>query len=269
MEIEFKNTKQMIYKYYPANGYSLDALEKEYFWCSKRKFLNDPFDTHGEVINRFPLFKEELRSKGYNLDSYPTILDKFGICCFSEDALNKHLWAFYGDSYKGWCLEFEDEEFEDNFSSQELCKVTYSKVEYLSEWPDLDNFDTLIPNYNKELKQIRKIQFDKEMDSIFEYLMLIKEKSTWENEKEKRILLGSRYADRHTEPEDDNGYKLSWPRNILKRIIVGHNISSDNLAEITQIATNRGVPIYQTKTIDTGLGFEIELEIVRKTSENQ
>lgn len=252
----------MIYKYYPSTKYSFEALESEYFWCSKRKYLNDPFDTHGEIINRFSVFKAELVRKGYNLDTYPTILDKFGICCFSEDPLNKHLWAFYGDSYKGWCLEFDDEKFEESFSFQEYCKVIYSEVDYLSEWPNLDNPNTIILNYNNEPKTVREFlqeKVGKDMDSLFEYLMLIKEKRIWENEKEKRILLGSRYAELHPEKVNDNGYKLPWPKGILKRIIVGHNITSDHFETIKQIAKCKQVPLFITKTIDSGLGFEMEI----------
>lgn len=223
--------------------------------------MNDPFDTHGEIINRFPLFKETIKYKGLNVDTYPTVLDTFGICCFSEELLNKHLWAFYGDSYKGWCLEFDDEEFENNLSAQESCNVVYNTVHYLQQWPNLDDFDIHIPLDNNVSKPVSLLirEIGKDSEFLFEYIMLIKEEGTWLNEKEKRILLGLRYAKLHPEQVNDNGYKLNWPKGILKRIIVGHNITSIHLDTIKRIAKCKQVPLFITKTIDSGLGFEMEI----------
>jgi len=249
----------MTYKYYPPTEFSFCALMSEYFWCSKRKFLNDPFDTHGEIINRFPVFKAELKRNGLKIDTYPTILDSFGVCCFSEELLNKHLWAFYADSYKGWCLEFDDEEFENNLSKQEMSKVIYSDVVYLEEWPNFDDFKIKL-NYNKSNFTIEEAFKDvKALDKLFEYILLVKESGIWKNEREKRIILGKNYTVLN-ENDSSAGYKLSWPKDILKRIIVGHNIAPSHLETIKQIAKCKQIPLFKTKTVDSGLGFEMEIE---------
>jgi hypothetical protein len=251
----------MIYKYYAPNDNNLCALMSEYFWCSKREYLNDPFDTHGEIINRFPIFKEELRRKNLNVDTYPTILDEFGICCFSKNKINKHLWALYADSYKGWVLHFDDEDFDNKLSTQEKCKVVYKEVHYLNEWPDLDNFNIQIPVNENQTTPIRGLihVIGKATDHLFEHLLLIKEKSTWEIEEEKRIILGINYSDSHPS-KTDAGYKLNWPPGILKSIIVGHNIASTNFETMKQIAKCKNVPLYMTQTINSGLGFELSIK---------
>lgn len=255
----------MIYKYYSPFPHSFEALNSEYFWCSKRKYLNDPFDTHGEIINRFPIFKEEMRRKGVNVDTYPTILDEFGICCFSKTKLNKHLWALYADSYKGWVLQFDDKDFENRLSSQEICKVAYRDVHYFNEWPNIDDFDTLIPiNKSKSLPIRYLIKEIKKADSLFEYLLLIKEESTWKIEEEKRIILGINYSDSHPS-KSSTGYQQNWPKGILKSIIIGHNISLENLDKMKQIARCKNVPLYMTQAVNSGLGFELDIKEVDLT----
>ena len=224
----------MTYKYYPPTEFSFCALMNEYFWCSKRKFLNDPFDTHGEIINRFPLFKAHLERRKSKLDTYTTILDNYGICCFSEEFLNKHLWAFYADSYKGWCLEFDDKEFENNLSKQEMSKVIYSDVIYLEKWPNFDDFKIKL-NYNKSNFTIEEAFEDvKILDKLFEYILLVKERKIWKNELEKRFVLGQNFTSLH-KVDSQAGYKLPWPKGILKRIIVGHNIAPSHLEQLKQI----------------------------------
>jgi hypothetical protein len=253
----------MIYKYYPPNCFSLDALKNEYFWCSKRKYLNDPFDTHGEIINRFPKFKDELRKLPVQVDAYPTIYDEFGICCFSKERLNMHLWAFYAESFKGWTLEFKDEEF-DCVAQLNGYPITYKDVLYLTKWTNLDDLDKPV-RIGGSLESIRvKIKEAKKLDQIFEYLLLTKDKTTWKKEAEKRIILGRVYAEDHLEKESC-GYKLNWSPRILKSIIIGHNISIRNLEKIKQIARCKNIPLYMTHTVNSGLGFELDIKEVDLT----
>src|SRR5690606_1283039 len=90
-----------IYKYYPGNCLSFDALENKYFWFSKPPYLNDPFDCSMEAFRSCDSFTED----GKNL-----ILEKtkeFGICCFSKNNDNLHFWALYANSHQGFCLVFD------------------------------------------------------------------------------------------------------------------------------------------------------------------
>ena len=42
----------MLYKYYPLTPYNLDALKVGYFYFSKAKCLNDPFDMTFELVSK-------------------------------------------------------------------------------------------------------------------------------------------------------------------------------------------------------------------------
>lgn len=56
----------MLYKYYPLTPYNLDALKVGYFYFSKAKYLNDPFDmsfglVSQNVVNR--LYSDDSQKK--------------------------------------------------------------------------------------------------------------------------------------------------------------------------------------------------------------
>lgn len=256
----------MIYKYYAPNNNNLCALMSEYFWCSKRKYLNDPFDTHGEIINRFPSLLEELENKGINTQQYHKVLDLFGICCFTKSGLSNYFWNDYADSYKGWTLEFDETNLLKQLSDK-TSGILFKDVVYFNSWPDLNNMDTHIPTENGITSSIRSLlRTEKLADRFFRYLILLKEKDRWGIEDEIRIVLGKNYpgyideALELDEAKKVKGYKLNWPLGILKSIIVGHNIDAANLHTMKQIARCKNVPIYITKSVDTGLGFEITTE---------
>lgn len=60
----------MVYKYFSPNEHNFDALQNGYFWFSKRKYLNDPFDMAGGVVNEFPNFVKYLKERGLDVDGY-------------------------------------------------------------------------------------------------------------------------------------------------------------------------------------------------------
>ena len=105
----------MTYKYYSANKDNLSALISEYFWCSKRKFLNDPFDTYGEIILKYPKLVEFLKSLNLNIEKYDKELDSMGVCSFTTSFNEDYFWNEYSKDYSGWVLEFDDSKIDDDF----------------------------------------------------------------------------------------------------------------------------------------------------------
>ena len=81
----------MLYKYYPLTPYNLDALKVGYFYFSKAKYLNDPFDMS------FGLVSQNVVNRLYSDDSQKKIasekMKNYGVCCFSEKWDNNILWA--------------------------------------------------------------------------------------------------------------------------------------------------------------------------------
>jgi len=256
----------MIYKYYAPNKLSLDALENEYFWCSKRKYLNDPMDTYGEIINKYPVLLEELERRNINTVEYHKVLDLFGICCFTKSDLSNYFWNDYADDYRGWALEYDDSNLVDLLSSK-TPGVLFKDVSYFNSWPDLNDLNTRISIKNGVTTPIRALlQTEKQADIFFRFLILMKEKDKWEIEDEIRIVLGRNfpgYMQDYKELDESKkvkGYKLNWPSKILKSIIVGHNIEHPDFEAISRIAKCKNVPLFMTKIVDSGLKFEIITE---------
>ncbi len=249
-----------VYKYYAPRKYNIEALRNEYFWFSKRMYQNDPFDMYVEIIDRFSKFKQCLIDLGYDHDKYTELVNKFATCSFAKSGTNKHLWALYADSYRGWCLEFEE--------TDKMVIGTFDKrlygMTYIGEMPDLNNFETHIPHYDNpsECTPINGLLCDiknKGGERLFHYLLCIKEKNTWEIEEEKRMILSRTFLLANCISENAAGYKVSWAPNILRRIIVGHNISKRKLHSLQRIAHDKGIELWRTKIGDPTT-FSIEIE---------
>lgn len=253
-----------MYKYYANNCNNLDALRNQYLWFSKRKFLNDPYDLNVDILNRFTDLKSALQKRG-NIESYPNIVEQFGICCFTTDCLNKYMWALYANSYKGWCLEFEDDIVDP------CCGVPckYIPVQYQEQWPDLNNFDTDIrtsvdSDGNIVTMPIRRLLFggERELEKLFQYLLSAKEKAIWEQEKEYRLFLGNIYHKMYGIDTDAPGYKVKWKDGALKRIIMGHNIEPYFKESLMQIAQERAIPLLETQPILTDETYKLDIHHV-------
>ena len=255
-----------MYKYYAPKGFNLEALEDECFWCSKRYKLNDEYDTYGEIILKYSKLVEALESKGLNTKDYAKILDSFGICSFTSTVINDYFWKEYSINYSGWALEFDDSKFDDDFMNKNN-GLLLQNVYYQDDWPDLDNFDTYIPLENNLSTPIRGLlQNEKNAEKLFLFLLLLKNKKKWGIEDETRILIGKNHEfiseDRLDSGVDENGekrlgYKLDWPPKVLKRIILGSNISEENQKKLIEISKKKNVPIFNIAIMDNFIELNI------------
>ncbi len=252
-----------IFKYYPPTSYSMDALVHEYFWFAKHSILNDPFDLNNKIFEVFPNFKKILEYFGYNIDKYKNTLDKFAICSFTKRNDNRHFWSLYADTYKGWCLEFDEENLVDYV--RDGVPNVLQDVLYINKVPDLNNQyeDLLIKSYEDGSTMstpiISLLHDEKGREQLFTYLLRIKEEEVWGVEEEKRLILGNYYLQTHRE-SDNNGYVIPWKTNALKSIIVGHSISSCNKELIRLIAKEKGVKVYEAIPALNGTNFEVQIE---------
>ncbi len=236
-----------VYKYYAPNDYNKDALRNGYFWFSKRKYLNDPYDSHGEIINEYPRFCTELRKTGRDVDNYTDLLEHFGICCFTEDPYNAPMWASYAENHTGWCLEFDTTQIIDG--ATECVAPQVYKAHYLPQddsFIDLDDFETPILLDSKHSKCVLGILRDcKDTEKLFA-LILSTKAFAWNYEKEYRIILGTLYLNCKGRNQD-NGYKIKWNQGKLKRIIIGCNTPPDIRSFLCDMARSYGVNVYQIK----------------------
>ena len=237
-----------VFKYYPPTDYNFDAIEKHYFYFSKAKRLNDPYDMSLKLINLSPQFKN--LSKRLFPNQWRDFSDDYGTCSFSKDGLNKPMWAYYADSYKGFVIEYDEDKFEE--ITQELrMPVGYCDVHYVDECPNFDTPKLKIPYRNIGEKEEQSFLLDsqtikdpKNLDRVFQYLWSIKEKSGWEHEQETRMILGNIPTKNRSSKiiYDENGYKVTFPKDAVKRIIVGYNMNESNIKRIDSIRQFYSLP---------------------------
>jgi hypothetical protein len=113
-----------LYKYYPLTEYSLDALEKAYFYLNNPKDFNDPFDCNYNLITEN---QRDLQDWEY-VPLLNDVVNK-GISCFSEDGINPLMWAHYANSYNGFVIKIKPRlkiSSSPHFISAKLLNVIYS-----------------------------------------------------------------------------------------------------------------------------------------------
>jgi len=252
-------TKYTLYKYYPPKDYNFDALEQGYWFFKKFCFANDPFDCDWQLLD---MFKNKWRLTSNDVRKDQT--NDFAICSFSDDDLNKHLWALYADSYKGFVVEFEyGEEEYDIMSQRSLLHLYLYDVAYLNkaELEKIEEIPTLklIPSVPEDMAYARKKA--QEQENLFLFLYSIKEKDIWHLENEKRLLLGNIRPqtdnDRFIHCPDKNGYKVFFQKQMVKRIIIGYNVKEgdDNFKRLQKIAEQYSVPMDK---VEKGTPFELK-----------
>lgn len=252
-----------IYKYYAPTEYNLDALINEYFWFSKRAYLNDPFDMNLQILNIFPKFKELLESHGYDLDKYNKIVDDFAICCFTKDPDNQHFWSLYAGNFQGWCLELDKYNLVNPING--VPNKLYDVI-YLDETPNLDNkFQRLEiekdEDGNVKSETIAGLLYnEKKQEELFTYLLRIKNRDIWSAEEECRLILGNIYLMTHKQHSNANGYRIPWKENALKRIIIGYRMPEYLRKIILMFAKENNIPLSVAKPDLQDRQFTIKIE---------
>ncbi len=264
----------LLYKYYPPNGNSFDAIENGYFWFSTVKHLNDPYDLncgkgilHLRVSDsrtlvdtirdafafalktlKLELGKRKLKeSRG----EFRFLLENFASCSFTTNPIDRLMWAHYADSYKGFCVGYEVD-CESNFVHNDL----WHRVLYTDQFPKslilhgniVDASDEFVPlslqqcvNYwlDTSVKKEDKVRY------VQQYVtqMLCIKAQEWVYEQEVRRIIST------CEPE---GEKVPWRDSVtIKEIILGSNISSDDISNLKGIINSTyfgNVSIYKVCT---------------------
>ena len=251
----------MVYKYYSPNCYNVEAFEKEYFWFSKVSKLNDPYDSSYSLIQS-EFFKNKLGLPANAAD----IMKEYATCSFSKHNNNMALWAYYAQSFNGFCLGFDDSTFESmNITYQ--ARFVFQDVQYVDELINCNNLDASfhINNVdgNCETYKLRDcLNGDRKVaDKFFIYLAFLKERTVWGNEEEMRLFIGKDLLYRENTPEGvvktPNGYKINMPKKAIKSLVLGHNIDECIRAKLLEIAKARNLPMYVT---DAKIPFNIDVK---------
>jgi hypothetical protein len=168
------------------NEYLLDIFKNSRLHLTAHTKLNDIFDCRINLSASSMLDKVTERSDHFinykntinpniSLDEYKKIQEvdlqdrermnwtfnemyndvPFGVTCFSKTNKNDILWAYYTDSFKGICLEFDFNDLNNDILSEGLLKEVHYTDEYLS----VKNIDDL-----KKLLYRKKTSYSAEQE---------------------------------------------------------------------------------------------------------
>lgn len=244
----------MIYKYYPLNYYTIDALVHQYLYFNKVSLQNDPYDASGKLIKGSELEKQLLQR---NLDpNYEQKMSDYSTCSFSRSCSNKLLWAYYAKEYSGICVKFDESLFSDFYAKKLGIRVPLIDVNYVEsiDFNDLKkefeiNSITL-EEYCKKCTFEDCLDDQKKKEWLFTYLCSIKEKQSWATEDEVRLIASGDISREKARLKNkgvlymDGGYKLPMPPNCIKEIYVGHNLHKKYYSWVRWIARCCSCNIY-------------------------
>jgi hypothetical protein len=219
-----KSKPKTLFKYYPLNEKSINALVEFNIYASNPIQLNDPydicpslikFDNEESIRNIFkPLKRDKEIENILNKDPYKLkneaswhfllqLYSKIGILCLSESPNNMLMWGYY-NKHKGFCIEYDYNQFD---------------FEYLGPF-QMNYRDKFTP-----------ISINNGADMCFLYSCNLKSK-VWSHEKEWRLFpikanmeIKEEYYCRQLEGTNNRLFKIG--KDSIKKIIIGHNFFDD------------------------------------------
>ncbi|HHA2431576.1 TPA: DUF2971 domain-containing protein [Stenotrophomonas maltophilia] len=233
-----KTPPDSLYRYRPLGEEfwerELEALGQSYLYAPRFDQMNDPMEALFEVATAGDLMASMLPPEfGFIgtsiLEDTAKRIKKSGLISMSVDHLDYPLWAYYGSSFGGMCLEFDTTELAIGVLSREILK----KVVYDSEAPPPVSFQSLamadpIKLVNRRLTQKR---------------------DEWRHEKEWRYLAGQPGPKPHTDAA-------------LRTIYLGPRIRPEEKAGILEIMARRPVDIYEA----TVAGYHLEFHKIKSAT---
>jgi hypothetical protein len=265
---QYRTRPKLLYKYrsFDINNHSLSILSQNKIFFSSPKHFNDPFDSAIRI--RFDIgTKDQIIQKIMDLEKHSNpiitqskarqiakkrwkegdiyfkknpdniheemknnVFNTAGVFSLTEDSKNLLMWSHYALSHEGFCIEFDGimlGNFFANYSYYYNKLAMLYKVDYSNNYPIVNPYlDT------PEQRMIKSF--------------LVKSKE-WEYEKEWRIIYY-------------NGADLIFeiPQELITKVMVGINISNDNLALVKEIMTKRKIkiPLLHAKMEDSEFGID-------------
>lgn len=212
----------------------IDMISNNEIWCSKILSLNDPTEasfslkqfeknlTLGlKAVSLLKIKKDEQE----NVDAYKNALENLmkvryehsGIYSLSKVYDNALMWAHYGNSHRGFCIEY-------NFNNLQELDLKY--VEENSPLSHQYKFDKV--NYSDKIFSLSNI--NPKNDDLIKFLF--NKSKVWSYEEEYRIVT---YL---------NG-KFTYNENCLKSIIFGLNMKHEEKEYIINKLCDKEIRFYQ------------------------
>ena len=186
-------------------------------------------------------------------------MENYGTCSFSENKDNKHLWALYADTYKGFVIGY-DKNTLDKMTTHIHSYCHLHKIDYREELLDLENINAEF-TFKDETLSIKDCDDFHSAEQLFEYLCFCKEAKIWKAENEWRLFVGKNINTAKSVKSNKDGYFIPFPKEAVKSIIVGHNMEEEHWPYICAIAREYGIrTIYQTRPTTENKQWEIIIE---------
>lgn len=219
-----------VFKYRAADETTFErdlcSLKEDYFWASTREQLNDPFEGMfgtDRLTNQIKLIDESLASKSESLvglfdgvkaviEDVLAFVDKSGIFSLSKNPTEELLWAHYGNSHQGFCIEYDL----DKLMSLEPEQYSHLDVLYKKAPPHIELID-LVPR-TTEKKILQKMLGTKSL--------------AWNYEREVRVIttvLG----------------KQQYDFRAVKSVYFGHRMEDSKQLKIMEELAGRGITYYK------------------------
>lgn len=149
------------------------------------------------------------------------ISEKVKVCCFSEVYNSILMWSHYGENHKGYCLEYDFKELDD----EQLLKNFIFPVIYQT-------------NYCSELLGVKDFALTNPYSFLYYFIIKSNE---WKYEKEWRLI-----------DIDNKLVSKQEPKITLKpkAIYLGAKISRENRENLIKISKEKGLIIYQMRMKD-------------------
>ena len=207
----------------------LNSLVGNTFWASNIDTLNDPcegFVSTSWLIELIGLFhdSDEVSKLKGALNKSLSTRNNFGIYSLSTDPTDELLWAHYGNSHQGFCIEYElDLLIQGLINETDWLKSTgrinntfHFEIKYTDQVPEMNPYD--MSSINDKINYIEKLYGWKS--------------KRWEYEKELRIISPTIGAQ-------------SYNQSSVKAIHFGLRMNDNQKKEVMQSLKGRDITYYQ------------------------
>jgi hypothetical protein len=212
----------LIYKYRSGTTRDIEALMNNQFYASNMETLNDVHegkikinDLEIDVFDYFARTKidDEDSSIKNILENFRNQCKNFGIYSLcKENYSNELLWAYYANSHKGFCIEYDF----DILKQYPFNEDSFFDVEYSENIPIVNLNDLLNSSVSSNLSK----------------KLLATKSSSWKHEYEIRIITPSKG-------------EFNYFIRALKSIYFGYRITENTKKFVMNILRGRGIKYYQ------------------------
>lgn len=207
----------LVYKYRSGTTRDIEALMNNQFYSASIESLNDVHEgkiiIDNQEIKLFDLLAKNSASLfdisiDNNLENLINIYKNSGVYSLSKNYKNELLWAYYADSYKGFCIEYDF----DILKQYPCNEDAFFDVEYSKNVPIINLKDVLNTNILKK--------------------KLVTKSLSWKHEKEIRILTPSKGM-------------FNYFIKAVKSIYFGHRTPENTIKLIMNILRGRSIKYYK------------------------